>query len=88
MFNYKKLLALKVDDNANLEVQNMISSLVVLGKVAVLCGVGFGVATGFEWFSDLEVKPKNKIIKIGESRKENVNDTQIDNLSKRIKQQD
>ena len=44
----------------------MIESIIVLGKVAVVCGVGFAVATGFEWFSDMEVKPRNKLIKIWE----------------------
>ena len=68
----------------------MIESIIVLGKVAVVCGVGFAVATGFEWFSDMEVKPRNKLIKLGsgETREVSSNDVKIDNLRKKIRQQD
>lgn len=67
----------------------MVSSLVVLAKVGIVCGLGFVVATGFEWLSDLEIKPRNKTIKLGGSDKKevNTNDTHIENLGKKAKQQ-
>ena len=68
----------------------MIESIIVLGKVAVVCGVGFAVATGFEWFSDMEIKPRNKSIKVGGSEKKEVsdNDSKVNNLRKKLRQQD
>lgn len=67
----------------------MIESIVILGKVALFCGLGFGVATGFEWFSDIEVKPRNKSIKIGSEPKKEVseNDRKINDISKKVRSQ-
>lgn len=66
----------------------MVESLIVLGKAAVVCGVSFAVATGFEWFSDLEIKPRNKKIHLGEVKESKVvseNDAKIDNLKRKIR---
>lgn len=69
----------------------MMSSIVILGKVGIVCGMGFVVATGFEWLSDLKISPKNKNITLGsdvKTRKEvDTNDAKVENLSKRAKQQ-
>lgn len=46
----------------------MFESAIVLVKVAIVCGVGFAVATGFEWFSDMEVKPRNKTVLVGKEK--------------------
>lgn len=66
----------------------MITSLGVLLKVGVVCGVGFLVATGYEWFSDLEVKPKSKTIQVGQEKKKvvNDNDSEIEHLRKKSRQ--
>lgn len=62
----------------------MLESAVVLIKVGIVCGVGFLVATGFEWFSDMEVKPRNKTVHIGQEKKKEVshNDIQLEHLRK------
>lgn len=66
----------------------MIESVIILGKVVVVCGAGFGVATWFEWFNDMEVKPKNKTIQIGQEKKEkgdSSNEHKINNVSEKIR---
>lgn len=68
----------------------MVSSLVVLGKVGMVCGIGLVVSTGFEWISDLEIKPKNRTIKLGgEGNKGEVdtNDVKTEHLGKKARQQ-
>lgn len=67
----------------------MFESVIILGKVAFVCCAGFIVATGFEWFTDIKVTPKNKLIKLGqENKKEAINhDDQINNLRQRIRSQ-
>lgn len=67
----------------------MLTPLVVLGKVGAVCGIGFIVSTGFEWVSDLEIKPKNKIIKLGSEKEkggENNDESKIESLSKKARQ--
>lgn len=66
----------------------MIETIVVLGKVAIVCGAGFTIATGLEWFSDFELKLKSKSVSFGSNEKGvRKVDNDLENFSKKVKQQ-
>jgi len=66
----------------------MIGSLIILGKVATVCGAGFGIATALEWFTDIKVKPAKSIVQLGSNNKGgNENDNKIEHLKQRVRQQ-
>lgn len=50
----------------------MMSSAIVLGGVVVMMSVGYGVATGLEWFHSVEIKPKKKSKKGGDFKHDGV----------------
>lgn len=62
-------------------------SLIMLGKVAIMGGLGLILASGAENFVDAKIKPASNIIKLGSKKGGKENDDKIDNLSKRIKEQ-
>jgi len=69
----------------------VVESIVILGKVVVVCGATMLVATGFEWFSNIKIEPSNKTIKLGEKnnkREGASHDDKIENMRKRVRSQD
>lgn len=66
----------------------MIETIVVLGKVAIVCGAGFAVATGLEWFNDFELRLKSKSVSFGSNEKGVKKDgDDFENFRKKVRQQ-
>ncbi|MFZ3580201.1 hypothetical protein [Virgibacillus sp. DJP39] len=60
----------------------MTGSLIVLGKIALFCGLGVGISGFFEFISDFEFKPKSKGVN---KKKGGISDDKINDLGKRVR---